>query len=193
MNELLNQIFLEARTHHYWQPRAVEPALLQQAWDMARMAPTSANCSPLRVVFAESAAAKEQLRPALIDSNVRQVMSAPVTAIFAYDTEFYELLPRLYPPADARSWFVGPQNAAAAKETAFRNGSLQAAYFMLALRALDLDCGPMSGFNQDKVNAAFFPDGRWKANFLCNIGYGDKAKLHARSPRLDFNEVAKFI
>jgi 3-hydroxypropanoate dehydrogenase len=191
-NDTLDQLFFAARTHRYWQARVVDRALLARAWDTARMAPTSANCSPMRVTFVESAAAREKLKPALIESNVRQTMSAPVTAIIAYDTEFYEHLPRLYPPADARSWFTGPENAAAARETAFRNGSLQGAYFMLALRAQGLDCGPMSGFDQGKVNAAFFPDGRWKVNFLCNIGYGEPARLHPRSPRLEFAEISRF-
>ena len=189
--ELLDLVFFEARTYRYWQARKVEHALLQKAWEMARLPPTSANCSPLRVVFVESQQAKEKLKPALMDSNVRQTMGAPVTAIFAFDSQFYDFLPRLYPQADARAWFVGEKNQASAKETAFRNGSLQAAYFMLSLRALGLDCGPMSGFNPDQVNAAFFADGRWKANFLCNIGYGEKSRLHPRGPRLNFEEVAR--
>lgn len=191
--ELLDRMIFEAHTHHYWQERKVDHALLQKAWEMARLPPTSANCSPLRIVFVESPAAKEKLKPALQDSNVRQSLSAPVTAIFAHDSQFYEFLPRLFPAADARAWFVGKENEALAKETAFRNGSLQGAYYMLSLRALGLDCGPMSGFNQDKVNAAFFPDGRWKSNFLCNIGYGEKAKLHPRSPRLNFDEVSRIM
>jgi 3-hydroxypropanoate dehydrogenase len=191
-NDTLDQMFFAARTHRYWRPRSVDRALLARAWDMARMAPTSANCSPMRVTFVESAAAKERLRPALIESNVRQTMEAPVTAIIAYDSAFYELLPRLYPPADARSWFAGPEKAAVARETAFRNGSLQGGYFMLALRAQGLDCGAMSGFDPGKVNAAFFPDGRWQTNFLCNIGYGDPTRLHPRSPRLEFAEISRF-
>ena len=153
------------------------------------MAPTSANCSPMRILFVKSPAAKERLKPALIESNVRQTMAAPATAIIAYDLEFYELLPKLYPPADARSWFVG--NDKAIRETAFRNGSLQGAYFIIAARAVGLDCGPMSGFDNAKLDAAFFPDGRWKSNFLCNLGYGDPATVSPRSPRLEFAEACR--
>jgi len=185
----LDQLFLEAHTHRYWQPKPVEDATLEAAYAIARMAPTSANCSPMRVVFVKSPAAKERLRPALIESNVRQTMAAPATAIIAYDLEFYELLPRLYPPADARSWFVGKDQAI--RETAFRNGSLQGAYFIIAARAVGLDCGPMSGFDNAKLDAAFFPDRRWKSNFLCNLGYGDPAKLSPRSPRLEFAEACR--
>jgi 3-hydroxypropanoate dehydrogenase len=185
----LDQLFFEAHTHRYWQPRVVEDATLEAAYRIARMAPTSANCSPMRILFVKSPAAKERLRPALIESNLRQTMAAPVTAIIAYDLEFYELLPKLYPPADARSWFVG--NDKAIRETAFRNGSLQGAYFIVAARAVGLDCGPMSGFDNAKVDAAFFPDGRWKSNFLCNLGYGDPAKVSPRSPRLEFAEACR--
>jgi 3-hydroxypropanoate dehydrogenase len=187
----LDRLFFAAHTHRYWLDRPVEDATLEAAYAIARMAPTSANCSPMRIAFAKSQAAKERLKPALIASNVRQTMSAPVTAIIAYDLEFYELLPRLYPPADARSWFVG--NDKAIRETAFRNGSLQGAYFIVAARAVGLDCGPMSGFDNAKVDAAFFPDGRWKSNFLCNLGYGDPAKVSPRSPRLEFAEACRIL
>ena len=185
----LDQLFFEAHTHRYWQPRSVEDATLEAAYRIARMAPTSANCSPMRILFVKSPAAKERLKPALIESNVRQTMAAPATAIIAYDLEFHELLPKLYPPADARSWFVG--NDKAIRDTAFRNGSLQGAYFIIAARAVGLDCGPMSGFDNAKVDAAFFPDGRWKSNFLCNLGYGDPAKVSPRSPRLEFAEACR--
>jgi 3-hydroxypropanoate dehydrogenase len=187
----LDQLFLAAHTHRYWLAKPVEDRTLEAAYALARMAPTSANCSPMRIVFAKSPAAKERLKPALIESNLRQTMAAPVTAIIAYDLEFYELLPRLYPPADARSWFAG--NDKAIRETAFRNGSLQGAYFIVAARAVGLDCGPMSGFDNAKLDAAFFPGGRWKSNFLCNLGYGDPAKLSPRSPRLEFAEACRIL
>lgn len=187
----LDQLFLEAHTHRYWQPQPVEDKTLEAAYALARMAPTSANCSPMRIVFVKSPAAKERLKPALSQGNVRQTMAAPATAIIAHDMQFYDLLPRLYPVADARSWFIGNQEAI--KVTAFRNGSLQGAYFIIAARAVGLDCGPMSGFDNAKVDAEFFADGRWKSNFLCNLGYGDPAKLSPRTPRLEFAEACRIL
>lgn len=183
----LRTLFLDARTHSAWQDRPVAAETLHRLWDLTRMPPTSANCSPLRVVFVTSPEAKEKLRPALSEGNRAKTMAAPVTAILAYDTRFTELLPKLYPHTNAREWFEG--NDALMHETAFRNSTLQAAYLILAARALGLDCGPMSGFDKAKVDAAFFPDGRYKSNFLCNLGYGDPARLHPRSPRLDFDEA----
>lgn len=185
----LDALFVNARTHRHWLDRPVDDVLLRRAYELARMAPTSANCSPMRVTFVRSREAKLRLEPALIESNRRQTMAAPVTAIIAYDSEFYEILPRLYPQADARSWFAGPGNAEVAASTAFRNGSLQGAYFILAARAVGLDCGPMSGFDNDLVDREFFPDGRIKSNFLCNLGHGDPARLRPRNPRLDFDEA----
>lgn len=187
----LDQLFLEAHTHRYWQPQPVEDKTLEAAYALARMAPTSANCSPMRIVFVKSPAAKERLKPALSQGNVRQTMAAPATAIIAHDMQFYDLLPRLYPVAAARSWFIGNQEAI--KVTAFRNGSLQGAYFIIAARAVGLDCGPMSGFDNAKVDAEFFADGRWKSNFLCNLGYGDPAKLSPRTPRLEFAEACRIL
>lgn len=187
----LDQLFLEAHTHRYWQPQPVEDKTLEAAYAIARMAPTSANCSPMRIVFVKSPAAKERLKPALSQGNVRQTMAAPATAIIAHDMQFYDLLPRLYPVAAARSWFIGNQEAI--KVTAFRNGSLQGAYFIIAARAVGLDCGPMSGFDNAKVDAEFFADGRWKSNFLCNLGYGDPAKLSPRTPRLEFAEACRIL
>ena len=187
----LDLLFREARTHNAWQDRAVDPALLQQIHDLVKWAPTSANCEPQRVVFVTSAAAKERLRPALSQGNLAKTMSAPVTAILAYDMRFYDNLPRLFPHADARSWFTG--NDALIEATAFRNGSLQAGYFILAARALGLDCGPMSGFDADLVNTTFFPDGRYRVNLLCNLGYGDPAGLHPRGPRLDFADACDIL
>jgi 3-hydroxypropanoate dehydrogenase len=188
-DEALNLMFHEARTLRRWQPREVPDALLREAYELARMAPTSANCSPGRFVFVRSPEAKEKLKPCLSSGNVRQTMAAPVTAIVAYDTRFYDLLPRLYRAADARPWFTGSIHAA--ESTAFRNGSLQGAYFMLAARALGLDCGPMSGFDNAKVDTAFFPDGRFKSNFLCNLGYGDRTGIDPRDERLAFDEACR--
>lgn len=192
MGEILSDkgmdlLFREARTHNAWQDREVTDVLLEAVFDLAKMGPTSANCSPMRVVFVKSLAAKEKLEPALSEGNRAKTIAAPVTAIIGHDRAFHEHLPRLFPHADARVWFEG--NDALIAETAFRNGSLQGAYFMLAARALGLDCGPMSGFDNAKVDAAFFPDGKVTSNFLCNLGYGDPAALFPRSPRFDFDDV----
>ncbi|GGC50367.1 malonic semialdehyde reductase [Chelatococcus reniformis] len=184
----LDLVFRNARTHNGWLDKPVPEALLRQAVDLAKMGPTSANASPLRLVFVRSPEAKERLRPALSAGNLEKTMAAPVTAIVAYDTQFHELLPRLFPHADARAWFAG--NAALIEETAFRNGSLQGAYLILALRAVGLDTGAMSGFDKAQVDAAFFAGTSAKSNFLVNIGYGDESKLFARSPRLDYDEIA---
>jgi 3-hydroxypropanoate dehydrogenase len=189
--ECLDQLFREARTHWVWRPEPVPIELLKEVYDLARFAPTSANSSPARFVFLTTPQAKERLRPALSPGNVEKTMTAPVTVIVAWDTEFHDKLPQLFPARDMRSVFAG--NAALLHETAFRNGTLQGAYFMIAARALGLDCGPMSGFDQPKVNAEFFPDGKWKANFLCNIGYGDPAKLFPRNPRLSFDEACRVL
>ncbi len=187
----LDLLFREARTHSYWTDGEVGDVLLQAAYDLAKMPPTSANCSPLRVLFVRSPEAKERLKPALMEGNVKKTMAAPATAIIGHDSQFHELLPRLFPHEDARSWFAG--NDALIAETAFRNGTLQGAYFILAARALGLDCGPMSGFDKEKVDQEFFPDGRIKSNFLCNLAYGDASKLHPRSPRLDFDDACQII
>jgi 3-hydroxypropanoate dehydrogenase len=189
----LETLFLHARTHNGWLDRLVDDALLRRIHDIARMGPTSANCSPMRIVFAKSQDAKARLAPLLMEGNRAKTVAAPVTAIIGHDSEFYEHLPRLFPHTDARSWFAGPENAANAAVTAFRNGSLQGAYFMLAARAVGLDCGPMSGFDNAGVDRAFFPGGRVKSNFLCNLGYGDPAQLFPRSPRFEFDEVCTLI
>lgn len=191
--EALATLFTEARTHNGWLDRPIDDALLHQAWNIARMGPTSANCSPLRVVFVKSAAAKARLKPMLMEGNVEKTMAAPVVAIFGQDSRFFELLPRLFPHTDARSWFDGPGKEEVARVTAFRNGTLQCAYFMLAARALGLDCGPMSGFDNAAVDREYFPDGRVKSNFLCNLGYGDPSKLFPRSPRLEFDEACQVL
>jgi 3-hydroxypropanoate dehydrogenase len=183
----LDLIFREARTHKWFTDTPVSDAQLQAVWNLARWGPTSANCQPMRVVFARSDEAKAKLRPALMAGNVDKTMQAPVCAILAYDLEFYEKLPELFTQADAKSWFEGKPEFI--EETAFRNASLQAAYLIVAARALGLDCGPMSGFDKAQVDAAFFPEGRWKSNFLCNIGYGDPSALPPRDRRPAFDEV----
>ena len=190
-SEALAQLFTEARTHNGWLDREVPDALLRQAVDISKWGPTSANCSPLRIVFVRSPEAKARLAPALAPGNLEKTMAAPATAILAYDLGFHEHLPRLFPAADARSWFAG--NAPLIEETAFRNATLQAAYLILALRALGLDAGPMSGFYKSAVDAEFFPGGGVKSNFLLNIGYGEPAKLHPRGPRLAFEEMARIL
>jgi 3-hydroxypropanoate dehydrogenase len=187
----LNQLFHQARTHSAWLPRRIPVETLREVYDLARLGPTSANSSPARFVFLESAEAKARLLPALAPLNVEKTKAAPVTVIVAWDTEFYENLPRLFPHADMRSYFVGNQGLI--DETAFRNSSLQGGYFILAARAVGLDCGPMSGFDPKKVNAEFFPDGKWKVNFLCNLGYGDGSKLYPRNPRLEFDEACQVL
>jgi 3-hydroxypropanoate dehydrogenase len=189
--EALAQLFTQARTHNGWRPIDVPDALLREAVEISRWGPTSANCSPLRIVFVRSPEAKAQLAPAMSPANRDKTIAAPATAIIGYDLDFIDRLPQLYPATDARAWFVG--NDALIEETAFRNGTLQAAYFLLALRALGLDAGPMSGFDKEKVDATFFAGTRIKSNFLINIGYGDPSKLYPRGPRLAFDEMAKIL
>jgi 3-hydroxypropanoate dehydrogenase len=185
--EALDQLFRNARTHSAWRDMPVPLDVLQQVYELARMGPTSANTSPARFVFLTTPAAKERLIQALAPGNVEKTRSAPVTVIIAWDSEFYENLPKLFPHVDARSWFAG--NPALIEETAFRNSSLGGAYFILAARSLGLDCGPMSGFDAARVNAEFFPKGRWKVNFLCNLGHGEHGKLPPRNLRLSFEEA----
>jgi 3-hydroxypropanoate dehydrogenase len=189
--EALATLFGEARTFTRWQERPVPDGVIETALALAMLGPTSGNCQPLRLVLVRSDAGKERLLPCVSSGNFDKVRTAPVTAIVGYDREFYEHLPRLYPHTDARGWFTTDE--ALAVETAFRNSSLQGAYLILALRAQGLDCGPMSGFDAAKVDAAFFPDGRCRSNFLLNIGYGERANLRPRLPRLDFAEVASWV
>ncbi|MRD73348.1 malonic semialdehyde reductase [Rhodocyclus tenuis] len=191
--QTLRALFTDARTFSHWTSRPVDDALLRHAYEFARMAPTAANCQPLRIVFVRSAAAKARLLPTLAPPNVEKTAGAPVTAILAWDSHFYDQLPTLYPHTDARAWYAGSEKAALAHETAFRNASLQAGYFILAARLLGLDCGPMSGFDAAALDREFFADGRWRANFLCNLGYGDRSKLHPRSPRLTFDEACSIL
>ena len=186
-NESIVQLFTGARTHHAWQDKPVADELLREIYDLARWGPTSANCLPMRIVFVKSKSEKEKLLPAVMGSNVEQVRAAPVTAIIAYDPKFYDQLPTLFPAFDMRPMFVS--NPAMSEQTAFRNSSLQGAYFILAARALGLDTGPMSGFDNARVDQTFFAKSSWKSNFLCNIGYGDAAKLHPRGPRLGFDQA----
>lgn len=187
----LDTLFRAARTHRAWADREVSDVLLQAVYDLAKMAPTSANCQPMRVLFVTSPEAKERLRPALDKGNVAQTMAAPATAIVAHDMAFYEHMPYLAPHTDARSWFAGKDELIRA--TDFRNGSLQGAYLIVAARALGLDCGPMSGFDNAAVDREFFPDGTVESNFLCNLGYGDAAKLHPRAPRFAFDEACRIL
>lgn len=187
----LDLIYRNARSHNGWQDKPVDDALLQRVYDLAKWGPTSSNCCPLRIVFVKSAAAKEKLKPCLAPPNVNKSMTAPVVAIFGYDMEFYEKLPVLSPKNNARSWFVGDGKEELVTSTAFRNGTLEAAYFILAARALGLDCGPMSGFDNAKVDAAFFAGTKIKSNFICALGYGDASKLYPRGPRLEFAEVCR--
>jgi 3-hydroxypropanoate dehydrogenase len=187
----LDQLFSEARTFSRWQEREVPDALVESALTTAMLGPTSGNCEPMRVVLVKSQEGKERLLTCVSSGNSEKVRTAPATAIVAYDTQFYEYLPRLFPHTDARGWFTS--NEALATETAFRNSSLQGAYFIVALRAHGLDCGPMSGFNNAAVDAAFFPDGRYRSNFLMNIGYGDRGALHPRQPRLALDEVVRWV
>jgi 3-hydroxypropanoate dehydrogenase len=190
-SDALDQLFRNARTHSVWLPTRVSLETLREVYELARWGPTSANSTPARFVFLESEAAKARLLPALAPGNVEKTKAAPVTVIVAWDTEFYEKLPKLFRHADMRSYFVGNQSLI--DETAMRNGSLQGGYFILAARSVGLDCGPMSGFDPAKVNAEFFSDGKWKVNFLCNLGYGDHSKLFPRNPRLEFDEACRVL
>lgn len=189
--EALEQILTKARTHSAWLPEPVRDELLIELYNLMKWGPTSANSSPARIVFVKSSEAKAKLLPCLAEGNVEKTKAAPVTAIIAHDMEFYEQLPKLFPFADARSWFAG--NKPFAESTAFRNSSLQGAYFIIAARALGLDCGPMSGFDNAKVDAVFFHGTSWKSNFICNLGYGDSSKLRPRGPRLEFDETCKIL
>jgi 3-hydroxypropanoate dehydrogenase len=181
-DKALAALFTAARTHNGWADRPVGDETLRELYDLTKMGPTSANCSPGRFVFVRSQEAKEKLRPALSSGNLEKTMAAPVTVIAAIDREFYE-----FPHADARSWFTS--SPAVAEETAFRNATLQAGYLILAARSLGLDTGAMSGFDKGKVDTAFFAGTTWKSNFLINLGYGDPSKLFGRLPRLGFEDA----
>lgn len=191
-DEALDILFRKARTHNVWLDKAVSDDLLRQVYDLMKWGPTSANSSPARIVFLRTPEAKQRLRPALSPNNLDKTMQAPVTAILAYDLKFFEKLSKLFPnnPA-AREWFSNSPQLA--ETTAFRNGTLQGGYFILAARALGVDCGPMSGFDNAKVDAEFFAGQPVKSNFLCNLGYGDPLQLFPRNPRLDFDEVCQLL
>lgn len=188
----LDAVFRTARTHHAWLDRPVPDETLRELYDVLRLGPTSANCSPARFVFVASAEAKARLLPYLSSANRTQTSAAPVCVIVAYDTQFYENLPRLFPETpNARDWFTS--SPAFAEATAFRNGTLQGAYLIVAARMLGLNCGPMSAFDNAGVDREFFPDGRVKSNFLCNLGYGDPSALKPRDPRLAFEEACEIL
>ena len=190
-DDALDVLFRTARTQNGWLDAEVSDALLQEIYEVSKYGPTGANGCPARIVFVKSSASRARLMPAMAEGNLEKTRSAPVTAIIGYDLDYIDSLGKLFPMADARSWFAG--NDALIFETAFRNSSLQGAYFMLAARAKGLDCGPMSGFDAERVNAEFFPDGRVKVNFLINLGYGDPSKVHQRLPRFDFDEVCTIL
>ena len=203
--EGLDLLFRQARTHNGWLDQPVSDDILRHLYELMKWGPTSVNCCPARILFLRTPEAKQRLLPALAPGNVEKTMTAPVTAIIGYDGKFYERLPKLFPHTDARAWFADTPELA--EVTARRNSSLQGAYFIMAARALGLDCGPMSGFDQAKVDHEFFPAEGWrdefqqeyfpdshiKTNFLCNLGYGDPTKLYPRSPRLEFDEACKLL
>jgi 3-hydroxypropanoate dehydrogenase len=190
-DDALDKLFRNARTHRHWQDKSISPAILMAIYDLMRLGPTSANCSPARILFVVSKESKERLKPHLIPENVGKTMAAPATAIIAYDLDFAQYIPFLYPhDPEAKDWFNDP---GVATQTAARNGSLQGGYFIIAARGLGLDCGPMSGFDNAGVDREFFPSGRVRSNFLCNIGYGDPARLHPREPRLSFDQACRII
>ena len=188
-DDALDQMFRAARTQNKWQDKPVSQTLLHAVYDLMRMCPTSANCSPARLVFVTTNEGREKLKPFVAPGNQPKVLSAPVTVIIGHDLEFFEKLPQLFPHADARSWFVG--NEKLSQITAFRNGTLQGAYLMMAARAVGLDCGPMSGFDNDGVDKAFFTGTHVKSNFICALGYGDPTGVLPRSPRLSFDEACQ--
>ena len=190
-DQALDQLFREARTHNGWQDKPVDDAVLRQLTELVLLGPTSANSSPGRFVYVKTPEGKEKLRPALSPGNLEKTMAAPVTVIVGMDMAFYEHLPKLFPHADARSWFAGNDKAIA--DTAFRNSTLQGGYLILAARALGLDTGAMSGFDAAKVDQAFFSGTTVKSNFLINLGYGDPSKLCPRSPRFAFDEAARIV
>lgn len=187
----LDQLFRKARSHNGWRDTPVSDDQLRAVYELMKWGPTSANSSPARILFLRSDEAKQRLKPCLQEGNVDKTMEAPVVAIIGMDMEFHEQLPKLFPHTDARSWFAGKPEKI--QETAFRNSALQGAYFIMALRSLGLDAGPMSGFDDEQLNAEFFPDGKTKVNFICAFGRGDESKLFPRSPRLEFDEACEML
>lgn len=189
----LDLLFRHARSQNGWLPEGISDEKLRIIWDIAKWGPTSANCSPIRVLFLRSEEAKSRLRPHLDASNVSKVMTAPAVAVFGFDTEFYKHLPRLFHNPAARTWYEGPHKKDVAYQTAFRNSSLQAAYLMIAARAVGLECGPMSGFKNDAVDREFWSGTAVKTNFICGIGHGDPALLYGRQPRFAFEDVCRIL
>ncbi|HSP59111.1 MAG TPA: malonic semialdehyde reductase [Halomonas sp.] len=188
----IETLFTSARTHNVWQDKSVSEEKLRELYELMHFGPTSMNCQPLRVLFLKSQAAKERLKPALMPANQEKTLKAPVVAVLGYDTEFYEHLPRMFSHnKDAKSLFEGKTDFINA--TAFRNSSLQGGYFILAARSVGLDAGPMSGFNNAAVDETFWPDGKIKSNFLCNLGYGDTEALFPRQERFAFDEVCEVL
>ena len=190
--DALNKVFVEARTYHHWLDKPVEEKLLHQLYDVVKFPPTSMNCQPMRLHFLVSEAAKDQLKPCLMEGNIEQTMTAPVVVIIAHDKKFYKHLPRMF-PAKENAETMYSTNDQLCQETAFRNGSLQGAYLILAARALGLDCGPMSGFDNQKVDQIFFSGTSYQSNFILNLGYGDDEKLYERGDRFEFNEIAQIL
>lgn len=190
-SDALDQLFANARTYNGFSAEAIPESTLRRLYDLMKWGPTSMNCQPARLVFVTTPESKAKLAPALSPGNRDKTLAAPLTVIIATDSRFHEFLPTMFPAYDAQAMFAA--NAELAASTAFRNGSLQGAYLILAARALGLGCGPMSGFDADKLNAAFFPDGRWRVNFLCNLGIGDPTSLHPRGPRLAFEEACRIV
>lgn len=190
-DEALDTIFRSARSQNKWLDKPVSPALLMAVYDLMRFGPTSANISPARIVFVVSPEAKARLKPLLSPTNVEKTMTAPAVAIVGYDLDFPNHLPRLFPHnPGAKDWFNDPAHR---QTTAFRNGSLQGAYLIIAARALGLDCGPMSGFSNDGVDREFFAGTNIKSNFICSLGYGDPSGLFERNPRLSFDEACQIL
>ena len=185
-------IFSNARTYNDWQKKDISNKILNELYNLMKFGPTSANCSPSRIIFIKSPDAKERLTPFIIESNLEKTMTAPVTAIIAFDVDFHKHLPKLFPhDLDAQNWFNYSQEVA--YTNAFRNSSIQGGYFIIAARMLGLDCGPMSGFDQNGLDKEFFPNSNIKSNFLCNIGYGDSTNIFKRSPRFEFDEVCEIL
>lgn len=187
----LDILFFNARSQNGWLDKNISDEQIQEIYNILKFAPTAANCSPLRITFIKSNDAKTRLKPHLDEGNIIKSMTAPAVAIFGYDMEFYEKLPKLFPHTDAKSWFAGKPDKIITSATT--NSTLQAAYFIIAARSIGLDCGPMGGFNNQTLDNEFFPDGKIKSTFLCGIGYGDSSKVFTRSPRLDFNEACNII
>ena len=190
--DFLNKLFLKARSHYSWKKKNIDEQILKDLYNLVKNCPTSANSEPMRVVFLKSKESKERIKEHLTEGNVEKTMTAPIVAIIAYDSKFYDHLPKLFPHNPGMKKVLS-NPPAKAEITAFRNSTLQGGYFMLAARALGLDVGPMSGFDNAGVDKEFFSDGRYKSNFLCNLGYGDETKLLDRLPRLEFSEVCKIL